>query len=224
MIVVTGASRGIGRAVADRLHTLGFDVLGISRTSFEGSFESIQADVSDFEAIKNIASSLRDRNIPVSGLVNAAGIASMNLAIMTPATTVAKIINTNLVGTINVNQAFANSLIRNKSGSIVNFSTIAVRLALAGESIYAASKAGVEVFTRAFARELAPHGVRANCIAPGPIDTNLLRGVAESQIDKIVRQQVIQHQFQLSDVCDVVEFLLGDKSKSISGQVLSIGG
>ena len=115
-------------------------------------------------------------------------------------------------------------MLRQKQGSIINFSTIAVALALKGESVYAASKAGVESFSRTFAREVASFNVRVNCIAPGPIRTDLLRGITETQIEKITAQQVVPKQFQKSDVCDLVELLIDEKASSLSGQVLSVGG
>ena len=115
-------------------------------------------------------------------------------------------------------------MLRNKTGSIINFSTIAVALGLKGESIYAASKAGVEGFTRAFAREMADFNVNVNCIAPGPIDTNLLKGITTIQINKIVAQQIIQKQFTPDAVSDLVELLLDERSNSLSGQILHVGG
>ena len=115
-------------------------------------------------------------------------------------------------------------MLQNKGGIIINFSTIAVALGLKGESVYAASKAGVEVFSRSFAREMADFNVRVNCIAPGPINTDLLKGVTSAQINRIVAQQVITKQFLPSDVCDLVEMLLSKKSSSLSGQVFSVGG
>ena len=115
-------------------------------------------------------------------------------------------------------------MLRQNYGSFINFSTIAVALALKGESIYAASKAGVEAFSRSFAREMADFNVRVNCIAPGPIKTDLLRGITESQIKKITSQQIMTKQFKKSDVCDLVELLIDNKASSLSGQVLNIGG
>ena len=96
-------------------------------------------------------------------------------------------------------------MLRNKLGSIINFSTIAVALGLKGESIYAASKAGVEGFTRSFAREMSDFNVQVNCIAPGPIDTNLLKGITSEQINKIVSQQIIPKQFKPDSVAELVE-------------------
>ena len=224
MIIVTGASRGLGRAVTERLIDSGEEVLGLSREIEDSPFNSIACDVSDYEAVKSVAVELKKGKKEISGLVNAAGIASMNLAVTTPPSMTQKLIQTNLLGTIHCCQIFAPLLIRKKAGSIINFSTIAVALGLKGESIYAASKAGVEGFSRAFAREMADFNIRVNCVAPGPIKTDLLKGVSDEQIDAIVSQQVLRKMFLPGDVCDLCEFLLSSKSSSLSGQVLNVGG
>ena len=148
----------------------------------------------------------------------------MNMAVTTDEHTVQKLVQTNLVGTIYCCQLFAPILLRQKSGSFINFSTIAVALALKGESVYAASKAGVEAFSRTFAREMADFNVRVNCIAPGPIRTDLLRGITDAQIEKITSQQILPKQFQKDDVCDLVELLIDSRASSLSGQILNVGG
>jgi len=224
MIVVTGASRGLGRAVAERLIQSGEDVVGLSREVADLPFDAMVCDVSEYDSVKSVAQKLKREKKELKGLVNAAGIASMNLAVTTPPSMTQKLIQTNLVGTIHCCQIFAPLLIRKKMGSIINFSTIAVALGLKGESIYAASKAGVEGFSRAFAREMADFNIQVNCIAPGPIKTDLLKGVSDEQIDSIVSQQIIPKVFQPRDVCDLCEFLLSPKSSSLSGQILNIGG
>ena len=224
MIIVTGASRGLGRSVAERLISSGREVLSLSRTSEGAPGDSVTCDISDYEAVKTVAQSLRKEKREIEGLVNAAGIASMNLAVTTPPSMTQKLIQTNLAGTIHCCQLFAPLMIRKKAGSIINFSTIAVTLGLKGESIYAASKAGVEGFSRAFAREMADFDIRVNCIAPGPIKTDLLKGVSDEQIDAIVAQQILPKLFLPDDVADLCEFLLGPQSQSLSGQVLKVGG
>ena len=148
----------------------------------------------------------------------------MNLALTTPQKVSQNIIHTNLLGTIYSCQLFAPLMLREKNGSIINFSTIATKIGLKGESIYVASKAGVEGFTYSFAREMSDFNIKVNCIAPGPINTNLLRGITSKQIDNIVAQQVIQKQFESSSVSDLVEILLDERSFSLSGQVLHVGG
>ncbi len=224
MIIVTGASKGLGRAICERLISKGFDVLGLARNVEGLPFQAMTCDVSSYDEVKAVAQKLKKDGVKIQGLVNAAGIASMNLAITTPPKTSINIIHTNLLGTIYCCQCFAPIIIRDKDGSIINFSTIAVAIGLKGESIYAASKAGVEGFTRSFAREMADFNVKVNCIAPGPIDTSLLKGVTSAQIQKIVSQQIIPRQFTPDAVSDVVELLFDKRSDSISGQVLNVGG
>lgn len=224
MIIVTGASRGLGAAICERLQSQNKEIFGLARDTSSLSFHAMDCDVSSYENIKSVAQKLKKEKTKVTGLINSAGIASMNLAVTTPPKVTQKIIQTNLLGTIYCCQLLAPLLLRQKQGSIVNFSTIAVALGLKGESVYVASKAGIEGFTYSFAREMADFNVRVNCIAPGPIATDLLKGVTSEQINRIISQQVIPKQFLPSDVCDVVDILLDEKSKSISGQVIHIGG
>lgn len=224
MILVTGASRGLGGAIAHRLMGHGYQVFGLARDMGTCEIDGLSCDVSRYEEVKSVARELKRRQARVDGLVNAAGVAAMNLAVTTPEKTTQAILQTNLAGTIYCCQLFAPLMLRRKRGSIVNFSTIAVALGLKGESIYAASKAGVEGFSRSFAREMADFNVRVNCIAPGPINTGLLKGISAGQIERIVAQQIIPKQFSPSDVCDIVEFLLSEASSSLSGQVLNVGG
>ena len=224
MIIVTGASRGLGQAITERLIERGEEVIGLARNTSGLKINAIECDVSDYASVKNASKEVKRMKKPVKAFINTAGVASMNMAVTTDESTVQKLIQINLVGTIYCCQLFAPIMLRQKQGIFINFSTIAVALALKGESVYAASKAGVESFSRTFAREMADFNVRVNCIAPGPIRTDLLRGIADTQIEKITSQQVIQKQFQKSDVCDLVELLLDEKATSLSGQVLNIGG
>ena len=222
--VVTGASRGLGRYCAERLAALGHRVIGLSRTaSADAPFEMRACNVGDAASVKDALADLR-RSTDVFALVNAAGIASMNLLVTTPVSTVQRIVEVNLLGTIYCCQAVAPALIRSGGGRIVNFSTIAVALGLAGESVYAASKAGVEGFSRAFAREMAGFNVTVNVIAPGPIDTELIAKVPREKIQAIVDRQVVPVQATPEDLWNVVSMLLSPEGRMISGHVLHLGG
>lgn len=223
-VVVTGASRGLGRYCAEQLHKAGYKVIGLGRTiKDKPPFEFRPADVSD---PMSIAAAMKDvrRDPSVYALINAAGIASMNLAITTPSETVRRIIETNLLGTIFCCQHIAPALIKRGSGRIINFSTLGVPLAIKGEAIYVASKAGVEGFTRVFARELAPHGITVNAVAPGPIDTALIAKVPKANVDAVVQQQIIQRQGTPADVWNIVSMLLSKESSMVSGQTIHVGG
>lgn len=224
MIVVTGASRGLGRAIADRLVSAGENVLGLARNVDGLEFPSEACDVSDADSVKAIARKMLSGGLQLKGLINVAGIASMNLALMTPPNQTETVVHVNLLGTIFCSQTFAPLMIRRKHGRIINFSTIAVPLGLPGEAIYSASKAGVEAFSRSFAREVSDFGITVNCVAPGPVNTDLLRGVSDRQVTSIVDRQIIRRQATPNDVCDVVDLLLDDRAKLISGQVINVGG
>lgn len=224
MIVISGASRGLGRAIAERFLEQGREVIGLARTPVEAPFDVFEVNVACEDSVKDVVKICKSRGWVVDALVNAAGIASMNLAVMAPASSMRRIVNTNLLGTMFMCQAFAPLLIRAGGGAIVNFSTIAVALALQGESAYAASKAGVETFSRTLARELAGHRITVNCVAPGPIATDMLKGVTSNQIDGIVSQQIISRRLTSADVCDVVEVLLDKRSRTLTGHVLHVGG
>jgi 3-oxoacyl-[acyl-carrier protein] reductase len=223
-IVVTGASRGLGAHCATRLHEAGYKVVGIGRKPAKNlPYVTRIADVADPESVKAAVDDLR-RDKSVYALINAAGIASMNLILTTPAETVRKIIETNLMGTIYCCQAIAPALIKRGNGRIINFSTLGVPLAIKGEGIYVASKAGVEGFTRVFAREMAPHGVTVNAVAPGPIETGLLEKVPRDKIDDVVARQLITRQGEPEDVWNIVSLLLKPESAMITGQTIYVGG
>ena len=224
MIIVTGASRGLGQAICQKLRNQGREIMGISRQASEIPGQTVACDVSDHAGLKALALEWKKQGKTVEALINAAGVASMNLALTTPERATRKIIETNLIGTIFCCQLFAPLMIRQNAGSIINFSSIAVKLGLKGESIYAASKAGVEGFSRSFAREMADFNITVNCISPGPIQTDLLRGVSPAQIKNITAQQIFPRQFEPEDVCNLVQVLLDPKTRHLTGQVIHVGG
>lgn len=224
MIIVTGGSSGLGKAVAKDLRQRGEEVVTISRRNEPKNQTHFSCDITNYQSLKDIYLHLSQNGSKISALVNCAGIASMNLAITTPPSVTERVISTNLIGTIFANQIFAPMLIKNKGGRIINFSTIAVSIGLKGESVYVASKAGVEGFSRVFAKELAPFNITVNCIAPGPIKTSLLKGISDDQIKKIVSRQTISKTMQPSAITDMVSLLLREESRNITGEVINVGG
>lgn len=222
-LLVTGASRGLGRHIAERAAAEGYQVVGLARQPTEvAGVEIVACDVGDAREVDEVCKRLK--GLPLYGIINAAGIASMNLLLTTPVETIERLVRTNLTGTILVCRAAAKQLVRRKQGRIINFSTIAVPLGLKGEAVYVATKAGVEGFSRSFAREMSDHGVTVNVIAPGPIDTDLIRKIPAEKIQEIVNRQISQSMAVPEDVWNVVSLLLADESRTITGTVINIAG
>ena len=199
MIIVTGGASGLGKAITQDLRSTGEKVITLSRRKDIDDKDHFSCDITNYKSLKEIYLEFHQRNYKLKALINCAGIASMNLAITTPASTTEKIIRTNLIGTIFANQIFSPLLIKNKVGRIINFSTIAVHIGLKGESVYVASKAGVEGFSRVFAKELAPFNITVNCIAPGLLELILLLN-SDKQINNIVKNQIIKKEMSSSAI------------------------
>ena len=224
-IVVTGASRGIGRGIADHLQQNGYHVIGVSRSEPEGDpeFEWRQADVSDYESLRSAFSDLR-RKSNLYALINSAAVASMNLLPITPPETIDRLIGTNLIGTIYCCRALSPALIKSKGRRIINLSSVGVQLGLKGVAVYVASKAGVDGFTRSFAREMADHNITVNVISPGPIDTFMISRLPDEQVDAVVDRQIIQRRGDINDINNIVSLLLSPESDMITGEIIKVGG
>lgn len=169
--VITGTRKGIGRFLVDHFVSRGYRVAGCSRGSMEGSIEGYRhfaLDVADEVKVQAMVSDVAESYGQIDVLVNNAGIASMNHVLLTPLKTVESIFRTNVFGSFLFAREAAKVMIRQKSGRIVNFATVATPLDLEGEAVYAASKAAVESFTRVFAREVAPFGITVNAWVQRP--------------------------------------------------------
>lgn len=222
-LVISGASRGLGLFMAQSALKEGYSVTGLARTpDSNAGFPILACDVGDAASVSRCFAELR--KVSLWGLINAAGAASMNLHLTTPPQTMHKLIACNLLGSMHCCAEAGKMFVRRKAGRIINFSSIAVALGLEGESTYVAAKAGVEAFTRAFAREMAPFGVTVNAVAPGPIPTKLIAGVPEEKIAALRKRQVLPRSLSPEDVWQVVSWLLDERSASLSGEVLHVGG
>jgi len=224
-IIVTGCSSGIGFYLAESLSKSDYKVIGLARNEPKEkcNFEFQTCDVRNLSSVKSFFSKIR-REKDVFGLLNIAGIASMNLLATTPDETISNIVNTNLIGTIFCTKEIIPAFISSKCGRIINFSSFAVKIGIKGESVYVASKAGVEGFTRSIARELASFNVTVNCISPGPVKTKLTRNVPKSYIDKVIDLQIINKQCNEEDILNCVNLILNPKSDKITGENFTIGG
>jgi 3-oxoacyl-[acyl-carrier protein] reductase len=227
VVLVTGASRGIGLDLVRHYLAKGWHVAGCSRgTAAESdpAYTHHQADVTDEAAVAAMVRATGRQHGRLDLLVNNAGIASMNLALTTPGRTAERLLATNFIGTFLVAREAAKLMMRRRFGRIVNLSTVAVPLRLEGESIYAASKSAVVTFTQVLARELAPFGITCNVVGPGPVRTDLIAGVPEAKLQELV-DRLPTRQFSTSaDVANAIDFFAKPESQAITGQVLYLGG
>ena len=226
-IVITGTRKGIGKEMAEHYLAEGWQVVGCSRG--EGNIEHAHyqhfaLDVSDEDAVITMARKIKASHGKVDALLNNAGIASMNHALLTPASTVNRILQTNVVGTFLFCREMSKLMRRSENGRIINFTTVAHPLNLEGEAIYAASKAAVESLTRILARELAELKITVNAIGPTPIETDLIRGVPQEKMDALLARQALGRMGEVQDVINAVDFYLREESDFITGQVLYLGG
>ncbi|GIX21516.1 MAG: oxidoreductase [Gammaproteobacteria bacterium] len=225
--LITGTRKGLGRFLAERCLARGHRVIGCSRKPAEldhPRYEHHCLDVADEAAVRGLFADLAGRHRRLDHLINNAGIAALNHAVLTPAATVERILRTNVVGSFLFCREAAKWMRRGGGGRIVNFSTVAVPLALEGEAAYVASKAAVEALTRVLAREFAAWGVTVNAVGPVPIDTDLIRNVPADKIQALVARQAIARLGEPEDVDNVVEFFLRPQSAFVTGQVVYLGG
>src|SRR5262245_33998700 len=194
VVLVTGASRGIGAHVARRLAERGARVVTCSRSAApdpDGGTH-VRADVSREEDVRGLMRRIQKDYGRLDVAINNAGVASMNPVLLTPAETVDRLLAVNCRGTVLVAREAVKLMQRRRWGRVVNLTSVAVPLRVPGEAVYAASKAAVETFTRVFAREVAPLGVTCNAVGPAPIETELLRGVGRERLAKLLDQLAVR--------------------------------
>jgi len=226
-MLITGASRGLGKEIAEHYLQEGWSVYGCARSEKQIEHEKyvhFQLDISSPEEVSDLFYKLRKFTKQLDALINNAGIASMNAFALTPSATYEKIFATNVHGTFLFCQKALGLLKRAPAPSIINMTTVAVPLQLEGESIYAASKSAVETLTQIIAKEYGGFGIRCNAIGPSPIETNLIAGVPKDKIEKLVSYQSIKKMAKPSDVINLVDFFIKPESGMITGQIVYLGG
>jgi len=225
--LVTGARKGIGRALAEHLLGSGYQVFGCSRRDADWEAEGflhVQADVSIEASVTALFRKIRQRSGRLDVVVNNAAVTSMNHLLLTPASSVEKMLSVNVTGTFLVSREAARLMRKQKYGRIVNVSSVAVPLRLAGQAGYVASKASVESLSQVMARELAEFGITVNVIGPPPITTDMTRGVGKERMGHLVDAMAVKRLGTYADVTNVLDFFLRPESEAVTGQVIYLGG
>ncbi len=227
VVIITGTRKGIGRYLAEYYLSKGMTVIGCSRTETDLTHENYThylLDVSDEKSVRQMVNNIYKQYKRIDYLINNAGIASMNHSILTPGSTVEKVFSTNFVGTFLFCRECSRYMIKHKNGRIINFTTIASPLNLAGEAVYASSKAAIESFTRIFAKEVAESKVTVNAIGPSPIRTDLIKNISQDKMDALLDKQAIKEFGEFQDVSNLTDFFLKDESARLTGQIIYLCG
>ncbi len=235
--LVTGASRGIGREIALTLARNGVhvainyssddeaarevesEIRGLGRNAFR-----IKSSVADYESARLMVKEVKESLGAIDILVNNAGILRDKLLINMQPDDWTDVINTNLIGVFNVTRNVAFSMMRRKKGKIVNLASLSAITGSPGQTNYTASKAGIIGFTKSLARELAPFGINVNAVAPGYIETDMLKSLSEERLQSYLGHIPLQRFGKAGDVAGAVLFLCSEMADYITGQVLQIDG
>ncbi|WP_260962836.1 SDR family NAD(P)-dependent oxidoreductase [Pseudomonas citri] len=228
IILLTGTRKGVGKDVALHFLNRGDHVVGCSRgeSSIEHErYEHFCLDLNDARAVRQMIKQIRLTHGRLDALVNNAGEASMAPFLLSPEETVQGLFASNVFGLINVTREAVKLMQKNDGpGAIVNLSTVATRWAIAGQSIYAASKAAVEQLTRTLSKELIAFDVRINTLALPLYRSSMTRTLPQEIKQKMIERQAITRQCVFNDVIGPLEFLLGEQSAFVTGETLSLGG
>jgi 3-oxoacyl-[acyl-carrier protein] reductase len=235
--IVTGASRGIGRAAAESLLKAGCSVILNARPSNEASasFAELEAaypdrvatvlgSVTDSATASALAQSAMSRHKRLDILVNNAGILRDKLIGMISDAEIEELFGVNVIGLIKITQLAARVMARRKSGSIVNVSSIVGRRGNSGQTVYSATKAAVIGATLSAAKELAPMNIRVNAVAPGLIDTSMIKSIPEDKRKSLEAHIAMGRVGSPEDVANTILFLASDLSSYVTGQVIGVDG
>jgi 3-oxoacyl-[acyl-carrier protein] reductase len=233
--LVTGASRGIGRAIALRLAAQGATVIAGARgTNAQGTVDAIQAaggqamavalDVAEPATVEAAVSAALAAHQRIDILVNNAGITKDQLMLRMKRDDWDAVISTNLTGSYTCVQAVLKTMVKQRAGRIVNITSVVGQAGNAGQANYAASKAGLIGFTKALALEVASRGITVNAVAPGLIDTDMTKGISEGAHEEWAAKIPLKRLGTPEDIAGAVAFLASDEASYITGQVLAVNG
>jgi 3-oxoacyl-[acyl-carrier protein] reductase len=234
-VVVTGGSRGIGLAIARRIAAAGYNVIAVARRESDALREAIREakqgagglhfrafDLSETDAIPSFVKGLRDEFGAIYGLVNNAGIGTEGLLATMHNTEIEALVRLNITSPIVLTKYIVRQMMADGAGRIINMSSIIATTGYNGLSVYGATKAAASGFTRSLAREVGKLGITVNAIAPGFVDTELTQSLSEDQRKRIASRSALRRLPETDDVARMVEYLLGDGGRNITGSVLTI--
>ena len=235
--LVTGASRGIGSAIAERLGKDGYTVIvnySGSKDRAEavvnkikeagGKAESYQCHVQEYDSVKEMIKYITDTYGQIDVVVNNAGNTKDGLLMRMKPADFDNVIDVNLKGAFNVIQNVSRPMIRKASGRIINISSVVASLGNAGQANYVASKAGIDGLTRSVARELAAKNITVNAIAPGFIESDMTDVLSDDVKGKMLEQIPLKTFGNLDDIAGTVSFLVSDEARYITGQTIHVNG
>ena len=234
--LVSGATRGIGQAIALALGAAGATVIGTA-TSNKGAHsisdtlqdaglkgEGRVLDVNDADAIANLVSEIGDKYGAPSILINNAGITRDNLLMRMKEDEWDAVISTNLSSIYRLSKAVLRGMMKQKKGRIISIASVVGSMGNAGQSNYAAAKAGIVGFSKSLAREVGSRGITVNAVAPGFIDTDMTRALGEEQRDALVEQVPLSRLGTVDDIAQTVVFLAGSGAAYITGETIHVNG
>ena len=234
VILVTGANRGIGLNIIQRLNNDGYTVIGTSRSDDGANIISqeinsnggkgLKMDVTNQESINSAIKNIQDEYGVLYGLVNNAGITNDNLLMRMTEEQWLSVIETNLTSIYRVTKSIVKDMMKAREGRIVNIGSIVGMMGNAGQSNYSASKSGLLGFTKSLARELSSRNINVNLISPGFIDTDMTKALTDDQIDNLSKNIPLGRIAESSEVASVVSFLLSDDSSYITGENINVNG
>jgi len=235
-VIVTGGNRGLGLGIARNLAGEGYHVIAVARKESDqltsaireaerdhpGSFHFVPFDLAKIEDIAGFVKTLRKEFGPIYGLVNNAGMSFDGTLALMPTSQIEQLVRLNTISPIVLTKYVVRSMMADGGGRIVNIASIVASTGYSGLSVYGATKASLVGFTRSLAREVGRMGVNVNSVAPGFVDTQMTQGMTEEQRQQIARRSALRCLTEIDDVANAVAFLLGAKSKNITGTVLTV--
>ena len=231
VVLVTGASRGIGLEAAKHFSKEGYKVIGTSRSNFDlgeligddGAF-SVQLDLTSKESIKNLFADLKSKDLLPSVLVNNAGITKDQLFLRMKDDDWDDVIETNLNGLFRVTKAFIKPMVKNKFGRIINISSVAGLMGNSGQVNYSSSKSAMVGFSRSLAKELGSRNITSNVVAPGFIETDMTTFLNDDEKADVSKNIPMKRFGNVEDVAKCIVFLASDDANYITGQTISVDG